>query len=104
MSSIEKLSVIDVEESLKTQHKALETLQMPDGDTMAIWNNPLINCNLKDCMSFLIDDEVIELLKEFAEVQSQVDEGKEVIKDYARQIEKSIQDIKSIYRSRILTL
>ena len=98
LSCFEKVNSVDVEKALIEQANILESKFIPDKDTLETWNNPLIMADLPDLLNSLFDDEVIDLIKELAEVDAEVENGKEIIKDYAWKLEKSIQDIKSIFR------
>ena len=101
MSWVDKLNYIDWQKALEDQNKNLELLKEPDEESLQLWSNSLINCSLEELVSNLLDEETIDLIKKFSSIHEEVNERKEIIKGYGVKIEESIQDIKTLYRTKM---
>ena len=89
---------IDVQKALENRDNMLALKSVQDKETMESWNSDLVSWDLNTLIEWLFDEEVIDLIKTMATLNDEVNQGREIIRDYAEKLDQSIQDLKSIYR------
>ena len=89
---------IDVQKALENRDNMLALKSVQDKETIESWNSDLVSWDLNTLIEWLFDEEVIDLIKTMATLNDEVNQGREIIRDYAEKLDQSIQDLKSIYR------